>query len=449
MKGSILLTMLVVLSLVGVFMTAFISTAQLSQRAQRGMVERYYRESLLRGFLSKGIGHELEKVNHKEGMIRSVADAGILEGSYGDSLREEAARLEVKVEEESRLYGEGREIDAHLTMKALLGRGGRMGASVDLEIFSGFPPFLFFPVSPLGGVMGHYFFPYHRSAKEYGAEFLFPRESAMGRLLNPREGESLRAALRRKCGLEPGEMPIVDGIYVGEGDDGLFLYIKGNVERLLLGWDGEKEYIFVEEEEHTLLLSYPPEGGETRYAKDGAGGSYHGLFSGVLLVEGDVKSFGSGEPMGERLVEAPDSPALGEGVELQLYLGGDVAIDLPLRYDGVSIARGSFKREKSRLCLVQSPGLLEEKPSLPVQEVFLRGEPGEFHGNLFTRGILRSEEDVKVFGALRGGEVQGTGLWTVYEDPDNFFRPWKWPLPRGEGEWTLVKRVVLRDVEGP
>ena len=88
MKGSILLTMLVVLSLVGVFMTAFISTAQLSQRAQRGMVERYYRESLLRGFLSKGIGHELEKVNHKEGMIRSVADAGILEGSYGDSLRE-------------------------------------------------------------------------------------------------------------------------------------------------------------------------------------------------------------------------------------------------------------------------------------------------------------------------------------------------------------------------
>ena len=40
MKGSILLTMLVVLSLVGVFMTAFISTAQLSQRAQRGMVER-------------------------------------------------------------------------------------------------------------------------------------------------------------------------------------------------------------------------------------------------------------------------------------------------------------------------------------------------------------------------------------------------------------------------
>ncbi len=426
-----------------------VGTSYLSQK--RILNERYY-DSLSREFLSKVLNQVIKKINFYPEKIESISDIGIFDNSlYFEKIGEITAKVRLLVNEENVEKGDDfNKIRVKMTLYSIFeifNINKIHSVKLEFVIFSGKLPFnLFFQKENAEKV--NFFFPYHNSSfytsKKY--RFNFDSKKAIARVLNIKEEE---IDIRKLLKMGKTDIPIVDGFYLGEIDSGAFLYLKGDLDNFIIGIDGDYQFIFAKKGENCFLLKYIPGDNNYTYLKNDESQKFNIPFSGTIFIEGNVNNFSAGKIIGNDVMESSDAFALKDRAVLNIFIGGGFKIKSSLKYENISIKKGKFVREKTKLNLIQSKGGLffdNERESEVCFE--FENDNTELHGNYYLESNVDINRKFLLFGTLYSKYYFLSHLPEITEDPLNYLDEEKNDfMPQSEKDITIIKKLKIEKIE--
>lgn len=163
--------------------------------------------------------------------------------------------------------------------------------------------------------------------------------------------------LRQALGLEPGNEPIPDGVYLVQdslGPGGI--YVQGDLDLLLLGIDSGFQVIQFQQKESRWLLRFNPATARASFISPTGNQDFDELPIPLVMVNGKVLSLTSGFPGSDGfLEEAKDNscPAFLNGIKITIVCSGRVDIASDLYSDGLEWKEGLpyLKSRQSQLII--------------------------------------------------------------------------------------------------
>ncbi len=233
--------------------------------------------------------------------------------------------------------------------------------------------------------------------------------------------------LKEKLGIR-AEIPIVSGIYAGLNDDGVFFYIKGEVESLEFETlEDKKQFILINLDEKEYRITISPEEKVIVLSDDGGEKVFNENFSGLFLVDGNINELYSEDP----------SKAILPALSFHLIVGGKVKIKSSLLYSDLQIKKGAFRNEKTKFVL-QSVG--EELFGDDfVESEILVDDSSELSCDIISEGEINIYGDLKLFGSLSGDEVNVFSSVEIYENPLNYRE--FYPTRKTSQNETVILRI--------
>ncbi len=430
-----------------------VSTSYLSQK--RILNESYY-DSISREFLSMVANQIIKKINFVPFRVESLAELGIFDNSlYYLEIGEIRAKVRLLIKKEELVKSDSyNKIKARIilySMADMLRNNKIYSSEINFVIISGHLPFnMFASGKNLGSVK--FFFPYHNPEfyRDVSPEFEIDRKTALKSLLKLNQDEDVNnSTLRKLLKLKKSDMPVVDGLYIGESDNGNFLYLKGEVERLILGIDNDFQFIYAEESGNRILIKFKPEENNFLYLKNEESGKVNGAFSGNILVEGNIQELSSGKIVGSDIVEDSEVDAVKDGVNLNIFVGGGFKVYSSLKYEGISLKKGKFVREKTKLNLIQSDrGLFyDNSDDSEIEFLFSENSP-EIHANIFLKGRNYTNRAFSIFGSIFSEYPFLVNPPDFTEDPLNYIDTQNFDIfPLSTSDITILKSLNIEKIE--
>ncbi len=246
------------------------------------------------------------------------------------------------------------------------------------------------------------------------------------RLLEP--GGIRLDILRQALGLPAVDEPVPDGVYLIQSDAGLGgIFVQGDLDRLLLAVEGDRQIIGFENPAGAWRLSFVPGLGPTEFTTPTGSTTNNHVPLGIILVNGAVGSLSAAKPDGAGGLEAsPEAglPSLKDGQSLTIVSSHELVIDSDLLPEGVRWA-GSipYLRDKPSQLVVYAGNrdLLDGSETGGNIKIGSRAPSRvRIHGSLAASGRLSVEGQAKEI--FVGGGVQaaslGLGSSTLSVSPD-------------------------------
>ncbi len=167
--------------------------------------------------------------------------------------------------------------------------------------------------------------------------------------------------LRQALGLEPGNDPIPDGVYLVQdslGPGGI--YVQGNLDQLLLGIDSGFQVIQFQQGENTWLLRFNPSTASASFISPSERQDFNELPVPVIMINGRVLELATGRPNGSGFIKKVDdenTPAFLSGLKLTIVCSGKINLTSNLFSDGLDWKEGlPYLRSKQSELIICSTG---------------------------------------------------------------------------------------------
>ena len=456
MKGFSYLYAIFLVGFLSTIVTSYFTGVSTSYLSQKRMLNESYYNSISRDFLSMVANQIIKKINFIPNKIEKLSDLGIFDNSvYSLEIGEIKAKVRLLIKKEEAVKNDCyNEIKAKIILYSIvdmLNNNKIYSSEINFVILSGHLPFnMFVQRKNLGKVK--FFFPYHNPEfyRDLSLAFEIDKEKALKSLLSLNQDEGLdNTTLRKLLKLKKSDIPVVDGLYIGESENGNFLYLKGELDRLVLGIDNDYQFIYAEENGNKILVKFRPDENNFLYLKNEESGEINGTFSGNILVEGNIQELSSGKIVGSDIVNDSEADAVKDGVNLNIFIGGGFKISSSLRYEGVSLKRGKFVREKTKLNLIQSDkGLFyENSENSEIEFLFSENRP-EIHANMFLKGKSYTNKIFSIFGSIYSGDPFLVNPPDFTEDPLNYIGVQNSDVfPSSTSDITILKNLSIEKIE--
>jgi len=174
-------------------------------------------------------------------------------------------------------------------------------------------------------------------------------------------GSLTAAQWRDVLGLELSNDPVPDGVYLIQDDSGLGgLFVQGDCSRLILAIEGENQVIFFEQEELEWTLRFSPTQDKTEFLTPVGMLIFDGIPSGIILVNGAVRSLGGGivDSSGfVQMMHSEEIPCLLDGVNLTLVCSDEIVLSSHLILEGVTWHEGiPYVKDSKAMLNIFAPG---------------------------------------------------------------------------------------------
>lgn len=167
--------------------------------------------------------------------------------------------------------------------------------------------------------------------------------------------------LRQALGLEPGNDPVPEGIYLVEdslGPGGL--YVQGDLDRLLFGIDRGFQSIQLEQGEARWLLRFNPSTATTHFFSPEGRREFAELPIPLVMVNGEVSELRTGRPGKDGFLtpaEDESTPAFLNMVRITVVCSGKITIASSLFSEGLDWKNGlPYLRSKQSELIIWSTG---------------------------------------------------------------------------------------------
>ncbi len=283
----------------------------------------------------------------------------------------------------------------------------------EIEFLSGKVYSTLFPLST-NEVYGNFpeifmIFPYHFLYE--GAPAVTPwidSKEIIAKVFGVDRDEINERFLKEKLGIR-AEVPIVSGIYTGFNDDGVFFYMKGEVESLKFEtFEEKKQFILIKLDEREYRITISPEEKVIVFSDEENEKVFNDNFSGLFLVDGNINELYSEDP----------SKAILPNLSLHLLVGGKIKIASSLLYSDLQIKKGTFRNEKTKFVLQSLGEELFGNDS--VESEILIDDSVELSCDIISEGEISIYGDLKLFGTLSGDEINIFSSVEIYENPLNY-----------------------------
>ncbi len=274
------------------------------------------------------------------------------------------------------------------------------------------------------GIRTVLFYPYHSVDIPEVPVFIDVKEE-LAEIFGVERKDINEALIKRLLSKEP-EVPIINGVYVGKSGDKAFLYIKGDLQKVVVN-GRENSFITIKVllDENLNEIDYSIKEHVLYVKTQETDVKYNAEFSGLILVDGNINSL-----LSETGFSVP------EGFELRFIVGGKVEVDSSIKYENVSIKKKKFKREKAKFLLESVSeslfGIEEVESGITIFNA------DEIMGDFLTDGEINILSELSFFGSLSGDEINAVLNLTVYEDPLNFSKHYS------ERKTLKDKTVILK-----
>jgi hypothetical protein len=443
MRGFSYLYSLFFVGFLSLIVVSYFTTVSVSYLTQKGVLNNEYYDSISREFLSVLLNQLIKKINYSPYKIEKIEELGIYDDSvYLLKIKEVNSQAKIKIiKEVMKKNGDYNNIDVILRIiikTNLLNIKKTYSADIKLTIISGKLSYYFFPL--IGELIENiYFYPFH-NMKLYNniKPEIYLDINELIKKIYKREQKADYLTLRESLNLKKVNIPVVDGLYIGEIKGEKYLYFKGCIDSIILGKSKDYQFIYATQGENSLMLKYNNITQDIIAEKNGLSERLHGKFNGTLLIEGDVGEVSSGEIIGSSVVRSDDVPAVCDGEEINFIIAGNLKINSSLKYEDISIEKGRFKREKTKLNLIQSDKKLFEDKKIKT-ETSVYGK--ELHGNYYFPSYVYIEGKPDIFGSIYIKDEEYEKL-KIFEDPLNY-RDNLINIAKTKGDWTIIKNMKL------
>lgn len=167
--------------------------------------------------------------------------------------------------------------------------------------------------------------------------------------------------LRQALGLEPGNEPIPDGVYLVQdslGPGGI--YVQGDLNQLLLGIDSGFQVIQFQQGESLWLLRFNPSTASASFISPSERQDFNELPLPVIMINGRVLELAAGRPDGSGYIKKVDdenTPAFLSGLKLTILCSGKINLTSNLFSDGLDWNEGlPYVRSKQSELVIWSTG---------------------------------------------------------------------------------------------
>jgi hypothetical protein len=169
------------------------------------------------------------------------------------------------------------------------------------------------------------------------------------------------AELRAALDLEPGSVPIPDGVYLIKNDLGLGgVYVHGDVDEMVLAVESGFQVISFRLDAGTWLLKYSPGQCQTQFSSSEGTLSYDLVPLGIIMVNGKINSLGGGllDSSGQAiLVRSEEIPSILQGVSLTIVSSDRTALSSSLIHQGLKWQDGiPYVKDQTSQLIVYSTG---------------------------------------------------------------------------------------------
>ncbi len=446
MKGFSYLYSLFFIGFLSMIVASYFTSVSVSYLSQKGVLNNEYYDSISREFLSMVLNQLIKKINYSPERIERIEELGVYNDSvYLLNIKEISSQIKIEIKKEViKKNSDYNEIELFLRIKVqtnLLNIKKPYYADIKLSIVSGKLPYYFFP--PFGELIENiYFYPFHNKKlyNGYKPEIYSDINSLLKNIFK-KERNSDYLTLRESLNLKKVNIPVVDGLYVGDIEGEKYLYLKGDIDSIILGKNQNYQFIYATQGENSLMMKYDNNTRDMIMEKNGLSERIHGRFNGAVLIEGNVKELSSGEIIGSSVVQNGDAPAIRDGEEINFIVAGNLKIESSLKYEGISIEKGKFRREKTKLNLVQSDRKLFETEKIK-SEAYVYGK--ELHGNYYFSDSVYTDKKLNIFGSIYLKDERYKEL-KIFEDPLNYMNKLM-IAPITKGNWTIIKNIKLLEI---
>lgn len=166
--------------------------------------------------------------------------------------------------------------------------------------------------------------------------------------------------LRQALGLEPGNEPIPDGVYLVQDNLGPGgVYVQGDLTRLLLGIDGGFQLVQFQQAEKVWLLRFNPSTARTSFINPSGCMDFDQLPTPVIMINGRVLELATGCPDGSGFLksDAGETPAFLSGLKLTIVCSRKITLTSSLFSDGLDRQEGiPYLRSRQSQLIIWSTG---------------------------------------------------------------------------------------------
>ncbi len=448
MKGFSYLYTLFFVSFLSLIVVSYFTNVSVSYLSQKGGLNIEYYNSISREFLSMVLNQIIKKINYYPSKIDSIEELGIVDGAiYLLKIKEISSQVKIKIiDEKIKKEVDYNTIEFNLRITVnpnLMNIDNGYYADLKLSIISGKLPYYFF--QPTGDTIDNIFiFPFHNQSlyNKIKPNFSFDIKNLLKTIFGqdkPIDYSILRESLNLDKKIN---MPVVDGLYVGEIKGENYLYFKGKIDEIILGKDNDYQFIYAAQGDNSLIFEYNNQSADIIITENSISKKIHGRFNSNILIDGDIDSISSGKTLGSEIIKDSDAPAVRDDETINFIVAGSIKIDSSLKYEGISVEKGRFKREKTKLNFIQSAEKFFEDEKTDNQ-TFVFGN--ELHGNYYFSGGLFIDNILNIFGNIYS-KSRFYNRVKVIEDPLNYSMDMGNNFPKTKNNFTIIKDIKLIEI---
>ncbi len=241
--------------------------------------------------------------------------------------------------------------------------------------------------------------------------------------------------LRQALGLEPGNDPVPDGVYLVEdslGPGGL--YVQGDLDRLLFGIDRGFQSVQLEQGEARWLLRFNPSTATTHFFSPEGSREFAELPIPLVMVNGEVSELRTGRRGKDGFLtpaEDESTPAFLKGVRITVVCSGKIKIASSLFSEGLEWENGlPYLRSKQSELIIWSTGKDFQTAEtvaggIEIQEAW--GKKITIEASLVAGGsgltVSAETGEVEIIGSLAATSVNtGSREVSIYHGPHEPFQ---------------------------
>jgi len=455
MRGAGYLYAVIFVALLSTIIISYFSSVNTSFLAQKNLLNSEYFDYLGRQFLTKELSNLLQKFNYSNSRVENLNELGIEKKmQYYSKIGNVRAKTEVIIIEESiKKEKSFNTLESKIYIKVepeIENTNNRYTALVYFKIISGKIPFFLLNKSMNSKIDVQYFLQYHNSKnyKSVDTSMKFDKDKVISEIIKVPENEVGWVSLRDKLNLRKVNQPVIDGAYMGKSGEKMFLYIKGNIDEIIIGKKSDYQFIYIRQLENNILLKYNNEKQETIFSVNEQSKNYVEEFSGNIMIDGDIKRLVSGEMIGLSAIKNGKVSAVKQGENLNLIIGGDLNIDSSLKYENISIKNRKFPKKKTNLSILQASKKLFNKKQIQTEvNINKLGSHPEIHSNMYFEGDTFFNDRFSILGSVYAENIMYIDSLKVYEDLFNYKKNLNQIYPCTKNDLTIVKNVRLLKIE--
>jgi len=223
--------------------------------------------------------------------------------------------------------------------------------------------------------------------------------------------------LRMALGLEPGNEPIPDGVYLIEDDLGLGgIFVEGDLDEMVLAIQDNFQVIKFLTEHSLWVLKFSPQEGETIFVTPVETRCYELIPLGMIIVNGSIHSLGGGyvDLTGEIIMDKEEGlPCILRGVNLTIISSDEITLSSHLIYQGVKWEEGVpyVKDSNSQLTIFATGKDFLDASETAGQINIAEDTPDDMkiQASLTASGkgikVLGEGKDIQILGSLQASDL--------------------------------------------